>query len=134
MGLDGENLLERQLVAEALSFMTSEVHANWAPFFRPHEFIDNDGLVDEIKNKTIDRLSENYAELDRQLADSSRIVLGRATVADAYLYVLTRWLRFLPSERFQFNNLSRHTRVMENDSIVMQAVTENEVLSNSQSF
>src|SRR5690606_14912910 len=50
--------------AEALSYMTSEVHATYGGHFAPQNFADSKEAQDEVKRKTYENLASHYERLN----------------------------------------------------------------------
>jgi glutathione S-transferase len=98
--------LPRWRVLEALSFMTSELHGNFRPFFSPASTPDE-------KDRARHRLIKHLATLDAQLGDGPFLLGDRMTLADPYLFVMLRWANLhgveVPSRLASY--LARMTRV-----------------------
>jgi glutathione S-transferase len=71
---------------EAVSFMTTELHGNFKPFFYP------DATQPE-KDKARQRLVAHFAILAAQLGERSFLVGEHMTIADPYLFYMLRWAR-----------------------------------------
>jgi glutathione S-transferase len=108
--------------AEALSYMTSEVHATYGPHFAPQMFANSDSAQKEIKAKTYEKLASHYDRLEKTLAASGDWYLNGRSFADAYLYVLTRWIEQTPLSIDNYRNLKRHRARMEADEGVKLAL------------
>lgn len=109
--------------AEALSYMTSEVHASYGPHFSPQAFADTETARDEIKRKTYQKLDVHYNRMDGILKDSGGTwYLGKRSFADAFLYVLTRWLEKTPMSIGDYPALKEHRAHMEADNGVRTAL------------
>lgn len=108
--------------AEALSYMTSEVHATYGPHFAPQTFADSDSAQKEIKAKTYEKLAAHYDRLEMTLAAAGDWYLNDRSFADAYLYVLTRWIEQTPLSIDNYPNLKRHRARMEVDKGVKLAL------------
>jgi glutathione S-transferase len=109
--------------AEALSYMTSEVHASYGPHFSPQAFADSEAAQDEIKRKTYQKLDVHYQRMDGILKDSDASwYLGKRSFADAFLYVLTRWLEKTPLSIDAYTALKAHRTHMEADAGVRTAL------------
>ena len=76
--------MPRYRLIEWLNFVSTELHKQYSPLF-------NAAMPDEAKSLLKDKLQGRYAWLDEQLADRSYLMGDDFTVADAYLYVVTRW-------------------------------------------
>lgn len=76
--------LPRWRVLEATSFMTTEVHGNFKPFF----YTDASQVE---KDRARKKLVGHFAIIDEQLGHRAFLVGERMTVADTYLFVMLRW-------------------------------------------
>jgi glutathione S-transferase len=75
---------ERYRVQEWLNFITSELHKNFGPIFRPttpdaYKAISKETLINRLK------------WVDGKLAGKQYLMGDTFTAPDAYLYVMTRW-------------------------------------------
>lgn len=80
--------LERTRVQSALALVNSEIHKAAGALFDPQ--LDEAG-----KAAATGRLESRLDVLDKQFGDASYIANNRYSVADAYLFVVLRWLRLL---------------------------------------
>jgi len=81
--------LERYKLQEWLNFITSELHKGFAPLFNP-------GTPDDYKKIAIENVGKQFALVDAQLGKLGPFLMGaQFTVADAYLFVMTTWTRFV---------------------------------------
>ena len=108
--------------AEALSYMTSEVHADFGPHFAAAAFADGEAAQKAVKAKAYEKLAGHYGRMDRILADAGEWYLGRRSFADAYLYVLTRWIEQTPMAIGDHPALASHRARMEADDGVRIAL------------
>jgi glutathione S-transferase len=109
--------------AEALSYMTSEVHASYGPHFSPEAFADTGVAQEEIKRKTYQKLDGHYKRMDGILKDSGGTwYLGKRSLADTFLYVLTRWLEKTPMSIDDYPALKEHRARMDADDGVRTAL------------
>lgn len=109
--------------AEALSYMTSEVHAAYGGHFGPGNLADSDAAQDEVKRKTYENLNGHYTHLNDHLStNGSDWYLGKRSFADAFLYVLTRWLDQTPLSIDDYPALKKFRARMEADEGVKKAL------------
>lgn len=109
--------------AEALSYMTSEVHATYKPHFAPQSFADSEGAQQEIRRKVYEKLAGHYARMNDHLAASGGTwYLGERSFADAFLYVLERWIESTPMSIGDFPALKAHRAHMETDAGALTAL------------
>src|ERR1051325_5043441 len=80
---------DRYRLQEWLNFISTELHKSFGPLFHP-------ATPDDYKPIARDTIAKRFAVVDRHLGDGSGSLLGNTfTVADAYLFVMTLWSRFL---------------------------------------
>ena len=78
--------LERYRLQEWLNFLTSEVHKQFSPLFKPN-------TPDDYKPIAKQNIATRFDWLDKQLAGKDYLTGKQFTVADAYLFVLTNWTK-----------------------------------------
>jgi glutathione S-transferase len=78
-----EDGLVRWRALEATSFMTTEIHGNFKPFFY--------GATPAEKDKARQGLDRRFATIAEQLGDKPFLVSDRMTIADPYLFVMLTW-------------------------------------------
>jgi glutathione S-transferase len=79
--------LERYRLQEWLNLLTSEVHKQFSPLFKPN-------TPEEYKKIAKENLATRFDWLDKQLAGRDYLMGKQFTVADAYLFVLLNWTKF----------------------------------------
>jgi len=106
-----------------LSFMTTEVHSSaFGPHFGPQRFHPDESQHDVVRNTAHERLRDLYARLDRRLDGQEHPVADHRTVADPYLYVLTRWMDLTPISLGDYPSLKAFRENMEADEGVRGAL------------
>ncbi|MDO8432795.1 MAG: glutathione transferase GstA [Candidatus Binatus sp.] len=81
--------IERYKVQEWLNFISSELHKGFAPLFNP-------ATPDDYKKIAIEGIGRQFALVDAQLGKLGPFLTGaQFTVADAYLFVMTTWTKFV---------------------------------------
>lgn len=109
--------------AEAISYMTSEVHAAYAGHFAPGSKADGEAAQEAVKKKTYETLDGHYRRMDEVLTDAGgQWYLGEKSFADAYLYVLCRWVEQTPLDIGDYPALKAHRVRMEADEGVKIAL------------
>jgi glutathione S-transferase len=97
--------LERYRLQEWLNFLTSEVHKQFSPLFKPN-------TPDEYKKIAKENLAARFDWLDKQLAGKDYLMGKQFTVADAYAFVLLNWTKFQSIDLAKWPNLAEfHKRV-----------------------
>jgi glutathione S-transferase len=90
---------ERYKLQEWLSFIGTELHKNFAPLFTP-------GMPEEAKALIKSRLMERLTWVDSELAKSDYLMGDAFSVADAYLFNVSNWTRFVGVNISALENLA----------------------------
>jgi glutathione S-transferase len=77
---------ERYRLQEWLNFLTSEVHKQFSPLFKPN-------TPEDYKSIAKQNLATRFDWLDKQLEGKDYLMGKQFTVADAYLFVLLGWTK-----------------------------------------
>jgi len=114
--------------AEALSFMTTEVHGAYGPHFAAQNFAQSESAQQEVKQAAYDTLRGHYRRLEQNLsAAGGEWYLGKRSFADAFLYVLVRWLDQTPLSLDDYPALAAHRDRMEADAGVTAALARQDM-------
>ena len=127
LGSDGTEL-GRYRLAQLLSFLTGEVHVAFKPFFMPQRFLDDEAQFAALKANAFVTLAPLLAMLEARLGADSFILDNRRSVADAYLYVLLRWVENAPDGLAPYPALSRFRARMESDPAASRALAKQRML------
>jgi glutathione S-transferase len=92
---------ERYHLQEWLNFLTSEIHKNFSPLFRPN-------TPDDYKPIARENLAARFAVLDKHLAGRQYLMGERFTVADAYLFTLLNWTKSQSIDLGAYPNLKTY--------------------------
>jgi glutathione S-transferase len=76
--------LERYRLQEMLGYLNSEIHKTYSPLFRPT-------TPPEVRTERLEYLRKRYELIDKRLEGRQYLFGDTFTVADAYLFTLTRW-------------------------------------------
>jgi len=90
--------IERYRLQEWLNFITSELHKQFSPLFRPT-------TPEDYKKIAKDNLANRFEWLDKQLAGKDYLMGKGFTVADAYLYTVLRWTKPMQMDLSKFPNV-----------------------------
>lgn len=119
----GPDTVPGRKVAEALSYMTSEVHAAYRGHFSTQSFAETEAAQKEVKRKTYQTLAGHYERLNSILSKSGgEWLIGKRSLADTFLYVLTRWIEQTPLSIDDYPALKQHRTRMEADEGVQLAL------------
>jgi glutathione S-transferase len=93
--------LARYRLQEWLTFIGTEIHKTFSPLFNP-------AMPEEGKQISRDKLAARFGWVDRQLAGKGYLMGDHFTVADGYLYAVTRWAKPMNIDLGAFPNLLAH--------------------------
>ena len=93
--------LPRYRLQEWLTFIGTEIHKTFSPLFNP-------AMPEEGKQIFRDRLASRFGFIDRELEGKDYLMGEHFTVADAYLYVVTRWAKPMGIDISGWPNLAKH--------------------------
>lgn len=114
--------------AEALSYMTSEVHAAYGGHFSTGNFAQSEAAQEEVKRKTYENLAAHYKRMDGILDENGgEWYLGKRSFADTFLYVLSRWIEQTPLSIADYPALKNHRERMETDEGVKRALARQDM-------
>ena len=89
------DLVRRARLNETLSELTSEVHPAFGPLFAPSRYAAEPRCEETVKRAAYARVDACFVRLDAAL-EGKDWLLGERSVADPYLYALSRWLKMTP--------------------------------------
>jgi glutathione S-transferase len=75
---------DRYRLQEMLGYINSELHKSYSPLFKAD-------VTPAVREERTAYLHKRYAFLDKRLAKHDWLVGDRFSVADAYLFAVTRW-------------------------------------------
>jgi len=79
---------ERYKLQEWLNTIGTELHKGFSPLFTP-------GMPDEVKEMAKTRLMGRFQWVDKELAGKNYVMGDTFTVADAYLFVVAGWGKYV---------------------------------------
>lgn len=95
--------IERYRLQSALALLNSEIHKAIGGMFTP-------GLDEAGREKSIEKIDTRLSQLSAQMKDKSWIANDTFSVADIYLYVVTRWLHVLKIDIGRWPVIADHNR------------------------
>lgn len=113
--------LSRYHAIEWLNFVATELHKGFSPLFNPK-------TPDEYKAIARERLDKQFSYVDSVLAKQDYLLGSKFSVADAYLFTVTRWADALQLEITQRSHLDKYmARVADRPTVkaALEAEAEN---------
>lgn len=84
----GFGVIERYRLMEWLNFISTELHKSFSPMFKP-------GTSEDAKQAAREAIMQRLNWLDEQLQQREYLMGAGFTVADAYLFTVLGWARFV---------------------------------------
>jgi len=106
---------ERVRLQETLNYLTSEIHKSYSPLFKPD-------VLPAVREERLAYLTRRYALIEKQLEGRKYLLGDRFTVADAYLFTLTRWARGVKLDLSGFPNLEAFQKRVGSRKAVLEAM------------
>ncbi len=115
------DLVRRAKLNETLSELTSEVHPAFGPLFAPSRYAAEPSCEEAVKRAALARVDACFVRLNAAL-EGKDWPLGERSIADPYLYVLSRWLKMTPKPVESYPAIARHYARMASDPYVRRAL------------
>ncbi|KXZ73340.1 Glutathione S-transferase GST-6.0 [Acinetobacter venetianus] len=109
------NTLPRYQVLAWMNFIASEIHKAYSPFFHESYGEQTKALFTEI-------LNQHYAWIDQQLTGQLYLTGNDFSIADIYLFVVTRWGGFIGLELTHLKYLTSFMQRVANRQTVQDAI------------
>jgi glutathione S-transferase len=108
--------LERYRLQEMLGYINSEIHKTYSPLFgKPSE---------EVASERREYLKKRYAYLEGILATRQYLLGDKFTAADAYLFTVTNWSKYVNLDLSGYPNLTEFQKRVAARPAVQQAMKE----------
>jgi glutathione S-transferase len=122
LGGDG-SLRGRADVNKWLAMANADIHPAFHPLFGAPAYLEDPVLIERSKQAARDKLRVLFERVDRQLAGRDWIT-GSRSIADPYLFVVTRWALAMEVDLSGLDNLHRFFDHMLADPGVQRAVQQ----------
>jgi len=121
-GLEGDgSAMARAQVHSWLGFVNSDMHPAFKPLFGATGYLGDQEMIAKSHADARKRLRAMFGIVDRQLRGRDWIA-GSRSLADPYLYVLTRWARGTGIDLAGLDEVARLAARMEADAGVQRAL------------
>ena len=109
------NTVERYQTLSWMNFIAAEIHKAYSPFFHESYGEDSKTIFSTILNK-------HYAWVDQQLDGQNYLTGSNFTIADIYLFVVTRWADFIGLDLGHFIHLTAFMQRIARRQTVQDAI------------
>ena len=111
------DLVGRAKLNEVLSELTSEVHPAFGPLFVPSRHVVEPACEDAVMMAALARVDSCFVRLNEAL-NGQDWLLKKCSVADPYLFAMSRWLKMTPKPVEAYPAVARHyARMMEDPGV-----------------
>lgn len=107
--------LPRYRLQEWLNYISTEIHKSFSPLFNPN-------MPDEGKKIYRDRLANRFDFVNRELEGKPYLMGDNFSVADAYLFTVTRWTKPMGIDISAWPNIVAHQERMAARPAVQEAL------------
>jgi glutathione S-transferase len=115
----------RVRLQEALNYITAEIHKTYSPLFKPD-------VLPAVREDRLAYLRRRYALIEKQLEGRKYLFGDRFTVADAYLFAVTRWARGVKLDLSEFPNVEAFQKRVGSRKSVLAALRAEGLITDSQ--
>src|SRR3546814_15056480 len=105
------------------AFVNSAVHPAFKPLFGTTAYLEDEAFIEKSKDAARKSLRGLFERADAQLANNDWIAGGRS-IADPYLYVVTRWAKGQGVDLSGLDHPARFFAQMEADAAVPKVPAE----------
>jgi len=123
-GLGGDGTpRSRAEVNRWLAFVNSDVHPAFKPLFGATAYLEDPAAIEKSKDDARTKLRGLFERADAQLAGKDWLT-GSRSIADPYLYVVTRWAKAQGIDLSGLNHLEHFYQHIEQDPATQSALKQ----------
>ncbi len=123
-GLGGDGTPKSRAEANRwLAFVNSDLHPAFKPLFGSTAYLGDEAAIEKSKADAKKKLRGMFETADAQLAGKDWLI-GQRSIADPYLFVLTRWAKNNGIDLSGLSNLEHFFANMLADAAVQKAMQE----------
>lgn len=123
-GLGGDGTPKSRAEANRwLAFVNSDMHPAFKPLFGTTAYLGDEGAIEKSKSEARKNLRGMFERVDAQLAGKDWLI-GQRSIADPYLFVLTRWAKGNSVDLSGLDNLERFFANMHADPAVQKVLKD----------
>jgi glutathione S-transferase len=114
--------MARYRLQEMLGYINSEIHKTYTPLF-------DSATSDDLRTERKAYLCKRYAVIEAALARTPFLLGQQFTIADAYLFVVTRWSEFVKLDLSPFPNLLAFQARIASRPAVQSAMSREQLIA-----
>jgi len=113
-----------------MNFISSELHKGFGPLFYAGYMTKNEDAQKEIREYTINNLTEKFEVLDHVFAKNNFLCGSEYTVADGYLFTIMSWCQDSKVDYSKFKYLAAYVARIGERPAVLKTIKLEEQLCN----
>lgn len=113
---------QRAEINRWLAFLNADLHTAFKPLFGGTMYLNDETAIAQTKDNAQKAVVRMLTTVNQHL-DQQDYLAGTRSMADAYLYVILRWVKSLHIDISALSSLQRFTDRMQTDSGVQTALT-----------
>ncbi|SIT75645.1 glutathione S-transferase N-terminal domain-containing protein [Pontibaca methylaminivorans] len=123
-GLEGDGTPQsRAEVHRWFGMLNSDMHPAFKPFFGSTAYLGDEAVIEKTKDNARERLVFLFGLVNDALYHRDWIA-GHRSIADPYLFVMTRWAHDQGIDVSDLGELARHHQTMNEDATVMKVLKD----------
>ena len=109
---------ERAETMSWVAFVAADLQKSFGPLFQAESMTESKTAQAEIEKFALGKIHDLLKHIDQNLAGKDFIVGNQFTIADAYLFVVTGWCKWVDISIDQYRNLSSYRgRIYERPAV-----------------
>jgi len=121
-GLGGDGSAQsRAEINRWLAFVNSDLHPTFKPLFGATAYLEDPTAIEKSKDAARKSLRGMFEKANEQLAGREWLT-GSRSIADPYLYVVTRWAKAMKLDLDGLDNLAAFSQRMDDDAAVQRVI------------
>lgn len=114
--------MERYRAIEWLNYVATEVHKTMSTMFGAERMLQDKKAQEELKNSIRENLSKKFAFLSEHLKKNTFLMGDQFTVADAYLFTVLTWTKWLNIDLSKWPNLMGYVEKIQSRPAVAKSI------------
>ena len=106
---------------QLLSYLSSNYHTAYYPYFAPQRYIDDEKAQEAVKQKAIANIKTKFEFLNKRLG-GKEYFFNKPTIADYYFYGMARWGTPFVNFAADYQNIAKFQAAMEKDPAIQFAL------------
>jgi len=107
-GLVPADPFEAAQMASFNAFLSSTLHVSFAHHFRPYRWADDEHCRAHLSHRAIAAYAQQFGLIERFRFKGPWVMGGQFTVADPYLFLMTRWLLRIGLDAAAYPRIREH--------------------------